>query len=258
MNVTFLGTTACIPDAGEDCPCFLVNGNCLFDCGWYSVGDLRECGIAPENIRTLVFTHMHHDHYLGLPTLLFYYIHSRKLPLDELTIAGPAEDLPHVIDTVYALLQTERFYPDLPRPKLILLHPGDRFETDGLSFTVGKSDHQVQALSYRVTDKKDGRILGASGDAVAHPESIPFFAGCHALIHDATLGWNETEPPKTGRGHSTLQEAAQTALGAGAPVLYPVHMARNNAKNASERWMAAHPDAPLRIVPPERGRTYDI
>jgi ribonuclease BN (tRNA processing enzyme) len=71
-RVTFLGATSAVPDAGCDTASFVINDRILVDTGWSVVGNLRNLGIDPNQIDTLIFTHMHHDHYLSLPSLLFY------------------------------------------------------------------------------------------------------------------------------------------------------------------------------------------
>jgi ribonuclease Z len=71
-TLTFLGIASAVPDAGEDTSSFLVNEELLFDCGWANVLQMRALGYDPLRVQTLFFTHCHHDHYLGLPALLFY------------------------------------------------------------------------------------------------------------------------------------------------------------------------------------------
>src|SRR5437879_3430827 len=70
--VTFLGTAAVLPGAGQDSACFLINGRVLFDTGWYAALKMQEYGCDPLAIEHLIFTHCHHDHYMGLPALLFF------------------------------------------------------------------------------------------------------------------------------------------------------------------------------------------
>ncbi len=44
MKLTFLGSTASIPNTCEDSPCFLVNERYLFDCGFHVCSGLRDNG----------------------------------------------------------------------------------------------------------------------------------------------------------------------------------------------------------------------
>ena len=71
-TVTFLGTAAAIPSAGHDAASFVVNERYLVDTGWNTALTLLTHGLDPLNIEYLLLTHCHHDHYLGLPQLLFF------------------------------------------------------------------------------------------------------------------------------------------------------------------------------------------
>ena len=70
-NIMFLGTTACIFDKNDDTPSFLINKKYLFDTGFALVNNLVNNDIDPLSIKYLFFTHMHHDHYISLPSFLF-------------------------------------------------------------------------------------------------------------------------------------------------------------------------------------------
>ena len=255
MKLKFMGSTACIPDVHEDCPSFLVNEKYLFDCGWNVIGDLRETGCDVKSVRYVFFTHLHHDHYLGLATYLFYLIHSRCLPLDQLTLVGPEEDLERVMKRTADYLQMDRFYADRTMPKLLPWKPGDLLETDDVIIECARSKHPVAAFAYKITEKATGAVLCAGGDTAPIPEHVPFFAGADALIHEATLGASPSgnDPINRSCGHSTLFEAADMARQANVPVLFPVHMGVEALKSQKKEIIA-----PPRLIPPERGREYSI
>ena len=255
MQLTFCGTTASIPDRNEDSPCFLLNRELLFDCGW----NVSSC-LTPDDLshlRCLVFTHLHHDHYLGLAQLLFYLLHSRALPLNELTIAGPKQDTARVVDLACAYLQLDRFYPAAPRPRVVQLEPGDTLQTPSFFIEVSTAFHPVPALSYRVREEATGALLGTTGDTIYDPSLAVFLRGCDALIHDATLGsmQSETHPAGAAFGHSTLWEAVKTAEDAQIPLLFPVHMGRAQAAEAAQ---IVQKTTTVKIQPPEKGAAYSI
>lgn len=241
MQLRFLGTTASIPDVHEDCPCFLVNEAYLFDCGWNVTEALRESGCDIFKIRHLFFTHMHHDHYLGLAGLLFFMLHGdailhkEKFPLPELTIYGPSADVERVVKLTADFLQMPTFYADRGMPKVVPLKSGDRVELPEAKVEVLQSRHPVDALSYRFTDKTDGTALAATGDTAYNPKTKALFYGCRALIHDSTLGNTvHPEPPEVRTcGHSTLPEAVRAAEQTEIPVLFPVHMPTEQAQKAA-------------------------
>ena len=132
MNIKFFGTTACIFDKNEDNPCFLVNGKYLFDTGFALVNNLLNNDINPVDIKYLFFTHMHHDHYISLPAFLFYYLQTGS-KLEELTIAGPSDDVSRIVDKAMDFIEGKKFW-QTEGPKVVELNCGDSFETEDMIF----------------------------------------------------------------------------------------------------------------------------
>lgn len=251
MKLRFLGTTACIPDIDEDTPCFLINDKVLFDCGWNCIEGIRKFGCDPKKIECVVFTHMHHDHFLGLPQLLFYYIQSRSKDLSTLKIAGPAETVERVVEDAFRFIQME----DIAHPQIIKLQSGDSFECSGMKFEALKSHHPVAGLCYRVTDLESGVVLGASGDTAYTGDTVDLFKNANALVHEATMGFYvSNEAPEVRKcGHSTLQEAVAAAEDTGIPLLFPVHCSVKRIEKESKLV-----DTKVNIIPPIRGLEYEI
>lgn len=251
MKLKFLGTTASIPDIGEDCPCFLVNERYLFDCGFDVLGTLRETGSDLAKIDHIIFTHMHHDHYLGLASLLFYYIHSGIKDISDITILGPKNDVKRVVNLAYAYLQLDLFYSAQKRPKIIPLSEADEYKTDDAVIKCGLSTHPVDARCYRFISS-DGSVLAISGDTMYREESVRLFSDANALIHDSTLGYREGNG---NNGHSTILEAIKIAELSNISTLFPVHMSVQNAKASAEK---AKTLTNVKIIPPQKGVSYEI
>lgn len=251
MKLKFLGTTASIPDVGEDCPCFLVNERYLFDCGFDVLGALRETDCDLAKIDHIIFTHMHHDHYLGLASLLFYYIHSGVKNIKDITILGPEKDVERVVNLAYGYLQLDLFYPSHSRPKIIPLSDGAEYRTDDVVIKCGLSTHPVDARCYRFISS-DGNSLAISGDTMYREESVKLFSGASALIHDSTLGFREG---KGNNGHSTILEAIKIAELSDIDTLFPVHMSVQNARVSAEKSRAL---TNVKIISPQKGVTYEI
>ncbi|MBE6612007.1 MAG: MBL fold metallo-hydrolase, partial [Ruminococcaceae bacterium] len=90
MNITFLGTDCFRPQADNDASGFLINGKYLIDTGYFLGHNLTKLGIDLLSVDRVFFTHMHHDHYLALPHLLFHWLQNGKTrSLDEMHIYGP-------------------------------------------------------------------------------------------------------------------------------------------------------------------------
>ena len=133
MKITIVGDGSCIPDVGRETACFLIDGKHLVDTGWCAALRMRQYGFDPLRLESLIFTHFHQDHYLGLPQLLFYIgMQKRKGP--PLRLIGPDEHLKQVVEAALAFLQVSRFPEIAPSYTLVPLAAGDSFECQHCGF----------------------------------------------------------------------------------------------------------------------------
>ncbi len=106
FEVTTLGTGAALPARGRFPSAQLVNIHerlHLVDCGEGTQERLRQAEVNFNRIGTILISHMHGDHYLGLMGLLSsMHLNGR---LDDLHVYGPAE-LPEVINIQLRASQT--------------------------------------------------------------------------------------------------------------------------------------------------------
>jgi len=222
LRITFLGTSTALPDAGSDTASYVIGDRVLVDTGWFAIDNLRRANIDPLSIDLLLFTHFHHDHYLSLPSVLFYRLMKRRA-LDELTIAGPAEDIERVVALALDFLQVDRFFPNAGKPTLMPLRPGDAFEAHGLRIRTHGTVHPVAGVSYRFEEPETGAALVLTGDTAFHPPLADFAKGCHMLVHEASLGPGEADPATNWALHSGALDAAKIAKEAGAERLILLH-----------------------------------
>jgi ribonuclease BN (tRNA processing enzyme) len=140
LKITIIGDSSCIPDVRRETACFLINGKHLVDTGWCAALRMREQGFDPLALESIILTHFHQDHYIGLPQLLFY-IGLRKRPGPPLNIYGPSENLQRVVEAADAFLQVPRFPELAVSRKLVPLAAGDKFETADLRFETFAARH---------------------------------------------------------------------------------------------------------------------
>ena len=91
MRVTIVGSGDAFGSGGRFNTCFFVEtarGTLLVDCGASALVALKAQGIDPLRIDGIVLSHLHGDHFGGLPFLLLdgQFLARRERPL---TIAGP-------------------------------------------------------------------------------------------------------------------------------------------------------------------------
>lgn len=221
-TITFLGTSTAVPDLGSDTASFVINGKYLVDTGWSVIPNLRKYEIDPLNIEYLFFTHMHHDHYLSLPALIFYFTMKRK-DLASLKIVGPADDLEKVVKLAQQFLQFERFFEDRGTPTLIPLQPGDSYEDENFVLHTCETVHPVQGLCYRFTDKLSERVFSFTGDTAYHPPIADHVKGSSLLIHEASRGPIAVDMNNNPALHSGAVDAARIAEAAQVEKLLLIH-----------------------------------
>ncbi|MGH6899248.1 MAG: MBL fold metallo-hydrolase [Geminicoccaceae bacterium] len=91
VRVRVLGCGDAFGSGGRFQTCFMVateTGRCLIDCGATAMVAMRRFGVDPGSIDTVFISHLHGDHFAGLPFLLLqqHFVDRRDRPL---TIAGP-------------------------------------------------------------------------------------------------------------------------------------------------------------------------
>jgi ribonuclease Z len=223
-TVTFLGTDAVVPGCGGDTASFVINGMYLVDTGWYGALKMRCHGIDPMHLEYLFLTHCHHDHYIGLPHLLFYLAMRGGERPDRapLKIVGPAADLELVVTLAQQFLQMDRFSPVRYEPTLIPLQAGDSWEDPNFRLETCSSLHPVPSLCYRFTDSHTGKVLAFTGDTAYDPAIPQFVQGADLLIHEASYGASAA-PASNASLHSGAPDAARVALEAGVKRMALVH-----------------------------------
>lgn len=247
-TITFLGISSCIPDAGHDTACFLINGRHIVDTGWMGVLRMREYGFDPLNLETVIFTHMHHDHYIGLPHILFYLgLKQNAQPRTKpLKIIGPSEDINRVVELARNLLQVH-YYPELHvECEIIGLSADEHYVTDEFELTTFAAKHTsgkgkpIQALVYKFTDMHSGVQFAFTGDTHYHPPIANFVRGVPLLIHDAA--------------HTSPTDAAEIARRACVGKLALIHL---NKEKATEALATAKDIFPNTFLPYE-GETLTL
>ena len=91
MRLQFVGSGDAFGSGGRFNTCFRVegpSGDFLIDCGASTLIALRKLGIDPNAIGTIFISHLHGDHFGGLPFfILDAQFYSRRRTL--LTLVGP-------------------------------------------------------------------------------------------------------------------------------------------------------------------------
>jgi ribonuclease BN (tRNA processing enzyme) len=168
MRLKFLGSGDAFGSGGRLNTCFLVNhgeAGFLIDCGASAMISIRRFGVDPNLIGAIVLSHLHADHFGGLPFFILdaQLVSRRTRPL---TIAGPkglSERLAALMEAHFpGSSKIERKFPI----ELIELAPEVEMKVgpDDLSVTAYSVAHPSGTPSLALRIECDGKIITYTGD----------------------------------------------------------------------------------------------
>jgi ribonuclease Z len=294
LDVVFLGTSGSTPTARRAPAATLIRRGgerLLFDCAEGTQRQLLRCDVGLVELREVFLTHLHADHYLGLPGMLkTYSLRGRDLPL---TIYGPSG----LRDLLSAL---RRIFGRLTYPlEAVELDAGGAIARDGYRIEPFRVEHGLPAIGYAlVEDERPGhfdveaatalgvpdgpergllqqgsavtlmdgttvtpdQVLGPAragrkvvltGDTAPCSSVVEAASGAELLVHEATFLADERERARETL-HSTAGEAALVAREAGVRLLALTHLStRYFGHEVQEEARELFPDT---VVP----RDFDV
>ena len=168
MRVTIVGSGDAFNAGGALHSCYLAQhkpGALMLECGPGVLAGMKRLGIPTEVPDTVLVSHLHGDHFGGIPFLLLEYtfMNPRDRPLQ---IAGPASIEERVLLLYQTLYRGMNQAREVPFPvEFIELAPGDRLELAGFDCEVFKVDHNADpySLGYRLEGPEGSMLF--SGDS---------------------------------------------------------------------------------------------
>lgn len=223
--VRILGSADWHQSAYNDHSCYTIDDKILVDACPSVVTSLQEHGVEPLDIRLVLMTHMHCDHYMGLAPLLHYWRVCKDRDLSGLTIAGPKETIRRFIGKTLDFVFDEGLGSCvLQMPRILEVGEGDTFDFPPYQVRVGAGDHAVPDVIYRITDSETGHAIGFTGDT-RYLDAFPsFFRGADLLLHEASFGAGPIDPESNAAcRHASAQEAVKVCREGGVKSLLLTH-----------------------------------
>lgn len=210
MELKFLGNWSSHMKKGVRNSSIILDDRIVFDFGPHTLESVLERGIDPCKIERVLITHMHLDHYLGLPELIWY--RSAAKVKEPLIVMGP----PGIKSTTRKLLE-------------LVNTPGDGYSVNVEYVEQKKSDdisvfegnHIVPDNVYRVEYK--GKVIVFTGDTAYHRNVVSASQDADVLIHELTYGDKDREIADFWK-HSTYSSVMHTFRESGAGMLVPTHL----------------------------------
>ncbi|MBI3248929.1 MAG: MBL fold metallo-hydrolase [Deltaproteobacteria bacterium] len=186
MTVTFLGSGDAFGSGGRFQTCIFVecpSTRFLLDCGASSLIALKKQGIAPATISTILITHLHGDHFAGIPFFILDAQFSRREA--PLLIAGPPGIEARVRDTMEVLFPKSSEVAQRFHVNFIELPSSIPSQVGSLRVTAEPVVHFCGALPYALKVECEGRTVAYSGDTEWTDALVKVATGADLFICEA-------------------------------------------------------------------------
>lgn len=188
MRVHFLGTGDAFGSGGRNQTAYLLEdrtGLYLLDCGSSTLAALKRAGLDPADLDAVFLSHLHGDHFGGLPFLFIHFLYERRRSRP-LPIAGP----PGTEQRVRGLMRLMYGEKDLPFAAFPVLRPDAAASVAGAEVLAFRVPHQTDAVSLGLRVTVAGRTVLFSGDSswtdrfIDHSRGADLFI-CECCHYDA-------------------------------------------------------------------------
>jgi len=184
VSLCCVGTGDAFGSGGRLNSCFhlaAAGEQILLDCGCSSLIGMQRCGINPAEIDTVVISHLHGDHFGGIPFLLLEgkYVSQRSRPL---TLIGPP-GLQQRVEAVAEVLYPGVFGQKLNFPiEYRLLDPNKPLQINSAQIECFQVKHGSSQHVYGLRVEVAGKVVSYTGDTEWTESLIPLAQGSDILI----------------------------------------------------------------------------
>jgi ribonuclease BN (tRNA processing enzyme) len=187
VTITFAGAGDALGSGGRLQACIHIRPDdappVLLDCGATSLTALKRCGLDPGEVRAVIVSHLHGDHFGGLPFLVLDGQFSGRA--DPLTVIGP----PGTASRLRAAM--ECLFPGSPAARrrfevlVTELAPGSAMQEAGMRVAAWAADHPSGAPALCLRLSVAGKVIGYTGDSAWTAAITSVAADADLLIAEA-------------------------------------------------------------------------
>jgi ribonuclease BN (tRNA processing enzyme) len=190
--------------------------------------------LGPANLRHLFLTHLHSDHTLGLPDVIFSsWTLERRHPLELFGPRGTQQMVDHLLAAYEQdiAVRIEGLEPADTIGYRVNVHeigPGIVYQDSSVTVTAFAVQHTVWEHAFGYRFETADRVIVISGDAVPGDAVVEQCNGCDILLHEAysQAGFERREPEWQryhASSHTSSVELAQIATRARPKLLVLYH-----------------------------------
>ena len=188
VTVTLLGTGDAFASYGRSQSGYLIDapgGRILMEAGPGLLPALKGNRIATDSFDLLLISHLHGDHFGGLPFLILEYMwETRRKKM--LTIAGPAkleERTWRLMRTMFPRFELEKIKHKL---KFVVLEPGRSTRLGKFQVHAIRSPHTKPDISLSFRVSAGGKAIVFSGDSGWNDELVKLSDGADLFLCECT------------------------------------------------------------------------
>ena len=188
VTVTLFGTGDAFASFGRSQSGYLIDapgGRILMEAGPCLMQALKSNGVSTDSFDLLLISHLHGDHFGGLPFLILDYMwETRRKKV--LTIAGPSkleERTWQLMRTMFPHFELEKVRHKL---KFVVLEPESSTRLGKFKVSAIRSPHTKPDISLSLRVDGAGKSIVFSGDSGWNDELVEFSAGADLFLCECT------------------------------------------------------------------------
>lgn len=172
--------------------------------------------LEPTNLRTAFLTHLHSDHTIGFPDLIFTpWTMGRRVPLEVYGPKGLKEMADHLLAAYRIDIDTrtnpdgnQRTFPEGSKVNAHEIASGVVYKDGKVTVTAFPTKHAMDSYGYRF-DTPD-RTVVISGDTNPTQATVDACRGCDVLVHEVhTPAWLAARPEAGSAPAGTFRRFAE-------------------------------------------------
>jgi len=208
--------------------------------------------LEPTRLRVAFVTHLHSDHTVGYPDLIFTpWTVGRRVPLEVYGPTGLKAMTEHILEAYKVDIETrtnpdgnQRTFPGGYKVNAHEIKTGVVYKDENVTVSAFATKHAMESYGYRF--ETPDRSIVISGDTNPAQATIDACHGCDVLIHEAhTPAWLATRPESfqkfAAKYHTTTLELAELARQAKPRLLILYHYSSLSPEELFDDMFARYP-----------------